>query len=301
MKTIGLSKISVRFGDVQALSDVTFKVEAGEVVMLAGPNGAGKSTLLQVLLGLVRPDCGSVVSNNEQISIGSLFKQKLGYLPESVSFSSSLTAQMVMNFFARARGVGRTRVRDVLKFVGLFDARNRPVGGFSKGMRQRLGLGVAIMAEPQLLVLDEPTAALDHQGLKVFYEVLDDWRSKGRMVLLTSHDITLMEQRVDKICILKAGEIAAWATPEELRKRYALPALVSLRVENSFKAERLDELFNGQVKLESSLGSHIQLKVHPSKLLDLTKWVAKYQGEIKEIGVRDAQMERVYERVLELA
>ena len=301
MKTLTLDNLSVRFGDVQALENVSLQVNSGEVVMLAGPNGAGKSTLLQVLLGLVRQDQGCLFVDGQVTRSDYAFKENLGYLPESVAFSSSLTAQMVLNFFARARGIGQARVQEVLELVDLYESRKRPVGGFSKGMRQRLGLGIAVMSKPELLVLDEPTAGLDQQGLQVLYQILENWRSKGRMVVLTTHDIALMEQRVDRICILKSGKVAAWETPDDLRKQYALPADVTLKLANKFSPDRWTGLLNGRVRLASSSGSVVQLKVHPAKLLELTKWVVKNEDEILELAVRDAQFDRVYERVLELA
>lgn len=219
---LSIEDLAVRFGTVRALGGVTLTLNPGEVSVLAGPNGAGKSTLMSVILGLVRPDRGQVRSNGQTVTDASHltsleFRERVGYMPEAVAFSESLTGWQVMRFFAMARGIKKDRIEEVFERIGLANAAHRRVGGYSRGMKQRLGLGVAILASPDLLVLDEPTGGLDQQGLTVLWDVLDEWREAGRMVLLSTHELALIERRADRLFIMVDGKLRASGTTDELR------------------------------------------------------------------------------------
>ena len=223
MRTFEARGVSVRFGKLQALDDVSLSIDAGKALMLVGPNGAGKSTFIKVLLGLVRPDFAVFESDAGRVAIDNAWKRHVGYLPEAVAFSENLSGRQLMRFFASARGVPRDRVDAVLERVGLARAARRAIRGYSRGMRQRLGLGVAILAEPDLLVLDEPTAGLDQEGLSVLWSVIAEWREADRMVIASTHDLALMERRIDEICVLKEGRVLAHGTAEDLRRSARLP------------------------------------------------------------------------------
>lgn len=237
-----LEDLAVQFGSVRALKGVSIHLRPGEVSVLAGPNGSGKSTLMGVVLGLIRPDGGRVLANDRPVAdVGHTtsiaFREQLGFLPESVAFSENLTGRQVLRFFASARGLVRARVEEVLERVGLAHAGGRSVGGYSRGMRQRLGLGIAILASPDLLVLDEPTGGLDQQGLTLLWEVLAEWREAGRMVLMSTHDLAAVERRADRVFVLVEGRLVASGTPSELRERSELERTVRV-------GPALDEIYD---------------------------------------------------------
>ncbi|MCB9738700.1 MAG: ABC transporter ATP-binding protein [Deltaproteobacteria bacterium] len=232
MRSLALSEISVRFGPVAALSGVSLQSQPGEVQLLAGPNGAGKSTLIGVLLGLVRPDAGQLLVDGEPTSPDPAFRARVGYMPESVAFAGNASGRDVLRFFARARGVALPRVDAVLDEVGLADAARRPVRGYSRGMRQRLGLGVAILHEPELLVLDEPTGGLDQDGLALLWRLFDRWRQAGRMIWVASHELGLVERRVDRVAVLRAGRLVAEGSPTALRERAGLAVRATFTLTN---------------------------------------------------------------------
>jgi Cu-processing system ATP-binding protein len=228
-----IEQVAVRFGMVRALGGVDLNLQAGQVHVLAGPNGSGKSTLMSVLLGLIRPNEGTVTLDGRRVCdprhlSASWFRARLGYLPEAPAFSETLSGRQVMRFFASARGLSRARVEAALERVGLPHAASRPVGGYSRGMRQRLALGCAILHTPDVLVLDEPTGGLDQQGLAVLWEVLAEWKAAGRIVLLSSHELALIERRVDQVAVLVDGRVVAAGTPAQLREQSSLEPAVRI-------------------------------------------------------------------------
>lgn len=301
MKKVELSKVSVHFGKVHALREVDLSVGAGEVVMLVGPNGAGKSTLMKVLLGLVRPNKGTLRVDGVERSLRKGVKEDLGYLPEAVAFSESLTGRQVLRFFSWARGVKKKRLDAVLRIVGLEHAANRRVRGYSRGMRQRLGIGVAILAEPELLVLDEPTGGLDQEGISVLFRVLEEWRNAGRMVLLASHDLALLERRVDRICLLSAGRMHAEGTPESLRRRTSLPHRVTfdLAPHANGHADAIVEAVSEIAGVVTRDHQRVVVEVDQDELVTLMNLQAGYPDLVERLRVEEPQLDEVYEQLLE--
>jgi len=301
MMRVQTSGLSVRFGRVQALDRVDLSFASGAATMLVGPNGAGKTTILKVLLGLVRPDAGTIEVDGRAIALDNDWKRRVGYLPEAVAFSESLTGQQLLRFFARARGVPRARTDDVLETVGLSDARRRAIRGYSRGMRQRLGLAVAMLAEPEVLILDEPTVGLDREGLSVLWSLIARWREAGRMVLVSSHDLALMERRVDEICVLREGRILARGTAEDLRRAARLPHCVWLDVapDEPAKVELLCAAMTkwgkGRVAREDD---RIRVEVPPDALLELMEIQSGFSGTVRALRVEEPTLDVVYDRIL---
>ena len=301
MKKLELSGVHVRFGKVQALSDVGIELSSSEALLLAGPNGAGKSTLMRVLLGLVRPSQATLRVDGQERSLRRGLKRDLGYLPEAVAFSPGLSGRQVLRFFAWARGVKRRRIDEVLELVGLTHAAKRAVRGYSRGMRQRLGLGVAVLAEPELLVLDEPTGGLDQEGLTVLWSVMERWRDKGRLILIASHDLTLLERRVDRVCLLSAGKIKIQGPPEELREVAALPQRVTLHLSQLANGSA-DELIGAMEAsgFDSVLrdDERLQVDVEHGRLLELMDIRGQFPDTIEQLRVEEPQLDQIYEALL---
>jgi len=304
MKRLSLGGVSVRFGKLAALDGVDLEVEAGEVLVLAGPNGAGKTTLIQVILGLVRPNQGQLFVDGHERHVDNAFKRVLGYLPEAVAFAENLTGRQVMRFFASARGVKKAHADEVLERVGLAHASRRAVRGYSRGMRQRLGLGLAILSDPELLILDEPTGGLDLEGLDVLWDVLAEWRQKGRIVVMATHDLTLAERRVDRICLLRAGSVRAVDTPARLREMAGLPVRVSFTLcEGSAQAEALVERVRrwGEGHEVSRSDGVLGVEVEPNGLLPLLELHSGYPEAVSAVRVEEPGLDMVYEHLLEEA
>jgi ABC-2 type transport system ATP-binding protein len=211
------SGLSKRFGRRQAARSVSIEVRRGEVVGLLGANGAGKTTLIKMMLGLVRPDAGEVMLLGSP-GTDPLSRLRVGYLPELFRYQPWLTANEVLKLhgqLAHIRQSGADRL-ELLTLVGLQDRSGDRVGGFSKGMQQRLGLAVALVGDPELIVLDEPTSALDPLGRVEVRDLVLNLRERGVAVLLNSHLIGEVERVCDRVVILDHGRVVASGTLAEL-------------------------------------------------------------------------------------
>ncbi|MDG4825701.1 ABC transporter ATP-binding protein [Asanoa sp. WMMD1127] len=211
------SGLRKRYRKRTAVDDVSFTVGRGEVVGLLGPNGAGKTTVIKMLLGLVRPDAGEVLLLGRPAG-DPRARAKVGYLPELFRYQPWLSATEVLALHVRLAGatVPVAERMECLELVGLADRAGDRVGGFSKGMQQRLGLAVALVARPEFVVLDEPTSALDPLGRADVRDLLLSLRARGVAVLLNSHLIGEVERVCDRVVILDKGRIAAAGTLAEL-------------------------------------------------------------------------------------
>jgi ABC-2 type transport system ATP-binding protein len=211
------SGLRKRYGRQTAVDDVSFSVARGEVLGLLGPNGAGKTSVIKMLLGLVRPDAGEVLLLGRRSS-DARSRSAVGYLPELFRYQPWLTPAEVLDLHVRLSRVDvpAAEQRESLALVGLADRADDRVGGFSKGMQQRLGLAVALVARPELVVLDEPTSALDPIGRVDVRDLVLSLKSRGVAVLLNSHLIGEVERVCDRVVILDKGRVAASGTLAEL-------------------------------------------------------------------------------------
>lgn len=292
--------VSVRFGRLQALDGVSFELAPGGVTTLVGPNGAGKSTLIGITTGLVRADAGGMVCDGALLQGSPLWlRARLAYLPEAPAFSDGLTGRQVLQFFAAARQVPKARIGTVLERIGLSAAADRAVRGYSRGMRQRLGLGVALLPEAELLVLDEPTGGLDQEGLAVLWSVLSEARGRGATVLLSTHDLALIERRTDRMVVLQAGRVRAIGAPEELRRESGLPVRVAVELAphaaTASLAAKLHELGVRGLAVEAG---RVELVVDPAALLDVLRVVDAARADVTHLRVEEPGLDAVYERLL---
>ena len=211
------SGLRKRYGRRTAVDGVSFTVGRGEVVGLLGPNGAGKTSVIKMLLGLVHPDAGEVLLLGRPAADPAA-RARVGYLPELFRYQPWLSAAEVVALHVRLSGLGVSsqEQRECLSLVGLAERTGDRVGGFSKGMQQRLGLAVALVAGPELVVLDEPTSALDPLGRADVRDIVLALKSRNVAVLLNSHLIGEVERVCDRVIILDRGRVAASGTLAEL-------------------------------------------------------------------------------------
>ncbi len=209
--------LAKRYGRTDALADLTMGVEVGEVFGFLGPNGAGKTTVVKLLLGLTRPTGGRATVLDAPIGDRQT-RRRIGYLPELFRYQPWLSAREVLELHARLRGEppDRGALDRRLDEVGLVARAGDRVGTFSKGMQQRLGLAVALLGDPDLVVLDEPTSALDPSGRADVREIIRAVRDRGATVFLNSHLLTEVERVSDRLAIVAAGRVVATGRLDEL-------------------------------------------------------------------------------------
>jgi ABC-2 type transport system ATP-binding protein len=218
----GLTKffpVPFRRESIVAVRDLNLRVEAGEVYGLLGPNGSGKSTTLKIILGLISPTrgCTEIFGRNSSLVES---REAVGFLPENPYFYKYLTGAETLRFFGRLCGLGgaqlKNRVGELLELVGLTNARDRRLGTYSKGMLQRIGLAQALINEPKLVVLDEPTAGVDPAGSREIRNLIVDLKGRGITVLLSSHLLAQVQEICDRIGILAKGVLVREGRLEEL-------------------------------------------------------------------------------------
>ncbi len=286
--TLTISHLTKAFGGVKALSDVSLHVAPGERVALLGHNGAGKSTLMKVILGLVAADsgeisvCGAAPGNTKA-------RSKVAYLPENATFHSALTGLEQITYYMRLRGEDASGAMALLDRVGLGIAAKRRIGTYSKGMRQRVGLAQALIGHPSLLVLDEPTSGLDPVSRRDFYDLLDRLAADGAAILLSSHALTEVEARTDRLLILSGGRLVAEGTLPELRREAALPVAMHITALNGYDADILSALPNA-IRVNGAL--HVTC-TQDDKLATLAH-VATLKDKVADIEIIPPSLEDIY-------
>lgn len=204
---------------IVAVRDLDLRIEAGEVYGLLGPNGSGKSTTLKIILGLVSPTRGRTEIFGRDSSLVES-RAAVGFLPENPYFYKYLTGEETLRFFGKLCGLGNTalkkRIEELLELVGLTNARHRRLGTYSKGMLQRIGLAQALIHEPKLVVLDEPTAGVDPAGSRDIRNLIVDLRRRGITVLLSSHLLAQAQEICDRVGILAQGVLVREGRLDEL-------------------------------------------------------------------------------------
>ena len=205
--TIEFRALSKHFGAVRAVDDLTFTVQPGAVTGFLGPNGAGKTTSLRMLLGLVRPTSGSATFGGVPYRELPRPLATVGTALEAASFNPGRSARDHLRVYAAAAGIPKSSIERALGLTGIAEAADRRVGGFSLGMRQRLGLAFALLGDPGVLVLDEPINGLDPEGIRWIRGLLQRLAAEGRTVLVSSHLLSEVQQSVDSVVIISRGRI----------------------------------------------------------------------------------------------
>lgn len=219
---VEVENLTKRFDDLTAVDNVSFEVGEGEAFGFLGPNGAGKSTTIRMLTGVLRPDSGSAhIGGNDICTDTEAAKSEIGIVPEQFNAYPDLTAWKNLMLAGELYGVPRetrqTKGEELLRSFGLFERRHSPTSEYSKGMKQRLMLTMALIHDPSVLFLDEPITGLDVESQRLIREQIAELNREGRTVFLTTHDINEADRLCDRVAIIVRGKIAAIDTPDELK------------------------------------------------------------------------------------
>jgi ABC-2 type transport system ATP-binding protein len=288
MAVITIQGLTKRFGPVTAVDDLSFEVDQGTVVGFLGPNGAGKTTTLRTLLGLVAPTAGSARIDGRPYRALADPARHVGAVLEASSFHPGRSARNHLRVVATAAGLPFARADAVLDQVGLAAAARRRVGGFSLGMRQRLGLATALLGDPQVLVLDEPANGLDPEGVHWLRGLLRQLADQGRTVLVSSHVLAEVAQTVDQVVIIAGGRLVTQSTLAALTAR--TDQLVRVRTP---QAEALQSLLAAQ-GIQAELDGADQLLATGTTTETVGKTAATAGIVIYEMNAERSNLEDVF-------
>jgi ABC-2 type transport system ATP-binding protein len=299
IKTEKLNKIyesALRGQDLHALKDLDLEVYKGEIFGYLGPNGSGKTTTIKMLLGLIFPTSGTIeIMGSSKIHTATV-KRNIGYLPEGAYYPNFLKGEEILRFYGQLYGLSgadlNARIDKVLEQVGMAHARKRLLGGYSKGMRQRIGLAQALISDPQILILDEPTVGLDPIARKEIRDILANLRDEGKTLLITSHELLEVEMISNRVGVLYDGVLQTIGPMTELLVNREMVMEVTGASDESLagledKGILLEDRVDSRVKLRipDSMNQYDALDLCKARNLNLVS-VAPRRETLEELFVR---------------
>lgn len=302
MEVRGLTK---QYKTTLAVDHIDFDIQEGEVLGFLGPNGAGKSTTINMITSLVAPTAGEVFLRGEDVLANPASIRKiLGVVPQEIALYPELSGYENLQFFGRIyklRGAElKRRIEDILHMIGLEEKIKEKVSTYSGGMKRRLNIGAALLHEPKLLVMDEPTVGIDPQSRNHILETVKQLNKKGMTILYTSHYMEEVEFLCDRIYIMDQGKIIASGTKDELKDRISDSDKIELKVSSGNARFREHLLKHPNVKqvipVESGREELYQLIVEKNKLVlnDIFKWASEADVEITGLQMQEPTLEDVF-------
>lgn len=301
IETRNLNKVyeaALKGNDVHALKDLNLDIHEGEIFAYLGPNGSGKTTTIKLLLSLIFPTSGTIkVLGRTDIGSNDI-RRKIGYLPEGAYYPDFLKGEEVLRFYGQLYGLGgrdlKRRIDETLAEVGMEHARKRLIRGYSKGMRQRIGLAQALISDPQILILDEPTTGLDPIARKEIRDILGALRDRGKTLLISSHELLEVEMISDRVGILHQGRLQTLGTLKELLTDRDVTIEVLGMTESAS-----EKLQNANIKFEDRVAGTTLLRV-PNELpvFDALQLCNAAQLKLVSVAPRRETLEELYVRVV---
>lgn len=292
---IRTENLTKRYGGATALDGLTIEVPEGELLALLGHNGAGKTTAMKLLLGLTRPSGGDAwVLGARPGTPGAVgLRRAIGFLPENVTFGDAMTGFEALSFYARLKGESRQMASDLLDRVGLTEAAGRRIHTYSKGMRQRLGLAQALLRHPRLLLLDEPTSGLDPILRRTFFDLIHDLKQAGTTVILSSHVLTELELRTDRIAILRHGRLIACDTLDALRRQAGLPIRIRVTAPPD-QAQSLARLAGPAARVLFANGRTVELAVGAEAKMEAVRGLTAGSHGVEDLDILPPSLDEIY-------
>ena len=288
---VSVSGLVKTFGTTVALDGLDLEVRTGEVHGFLGPNGSGKTTTIRCLLALARPTSGScrVLGVDSQTDLTSVIG-RIGSLVEMPGLFPAMSGRKNLSLLGRIQGIGPSAVADVLDRVGLAERADDPVRGYSLGMRQRLGIAIALLKDPQLLVLDEPANGLDPAGIKEVRELLRGLGAEGRTVFVSSHLLSEVQQTCDRVAVLTRGRcVAAGPVDDVLASRHTRGLIVRLADLDRGRAAL------GEAGIVATLdGDHLRVDLLPAEAERVTRALADKRLYLTELRPEEISLEAVF-------
>jgi len=291
---VQVENLTKKYGAVEALRGVSFEVHAGEVFGLLGPNGAGKTTTIEILEGLRTPDSGRVsVCGLDPQRSGTSYKQQIGAVLQSTALPEKLRVSEALKLFASFYS-RRRDTTDLLRRFGLEEKRNASYMHLSGGQKQRLALALALVNEPKVVFLDEPTAGLDPQVRREMYDIIEELRRENKTILLTTHYIEEAERLCDRVAIIDQGRVIALGTPRDLKHRSAGTTRIEVRLARPESGGALRKLEGVADCLELD-GSYVLHSTRvPQTIVALVKHLEAQRNELASLEISAPSLEDIF-------
>jgi ABC-2 type transport system ATP-binding protein len=299
MTVLEVRNLQKSFGSIRAVQDISFSIEAGEVFTIIGPNGAGKTTTLEMIEGLVPPDHGEIHFgewNWDQDAVA--IKKKIGVQPQSSAMFDLLTPEENLNLFATFYDKARS-TEEILELVNLTDHRKNQVKKLSGGQRQRLAIGLAMISDPEIIFLDEPTTGLDPQARRNIWDIILELKKLGKTTILTTHYMEEAEKLSDRVCIVDQGLIVTLDTPSALIEKLTEEREVRLSFLDGEEAAEEADLFSKNLdSVARTERECTALKLWTARpedtLYDLFKFTKDREYQVEQVSIREMSLEDVF-------
>ncbi len=294
---ITVTNLQKTFKSYHALQGIKLSVKKGEIYGFIGQNGAGKSTTMNILAGLSRPTAGDCIVNGMDVTaITHPSDLKIGYLPEDPKFYPWMTAYETLDYLGNspAHKVSRSDIEDMLKWVGLTEAARRRVGGFSRGMKQRLGIGAALIHDPELVILDEPSSALDPEGRSDVLRLITDLKQKGKTVFFSTHILSDVERVCDTVGIIASGKMIMEKPLAEIVKDNIVP-IYDVIADKPLNTPLLEQLkaVEGVLSAKSD-GDKLSVTLKSADSRRLLRFFADNELFVREFALRKNDLEDIF-------
>ncbi len=296
---LNVSKLVKRYGDILAVSDISFSVSEGEIYGLLGPNGAGKSTIINIITGLIKKDKGTVTIGGMDLDKSlNQVKYMMGIVPQDLAIYNDLTAYQNVSFFGSLYGLKGAELRrksmDTLALVGLEDKAKSKVKTFSGGMKRRLNIACGLVHRPKLLILDEPTVGIDPQSRNHIMESVLKLNKEGMTILYTTHYMEEAEQLCNRIAIMDTGQIVAQGNLAELRGLIEEHWFINLNVKGTPPLEALRKVAGVEQIDVSGNTLRFRCSSKNSQLRDILDVLAEHHTEILDMATQEPNLEDVF-------
>jgi ABC-2 type transport system ATP-binding protein len=293
-----------KYGDVHAVRGIDFEVEQGEIFSLLGPNGAGKTTTVRMLAAVLQPTSGRAqVAGFDVVTQPAQVRRRVGVLTEVPGLYERMKARAYLDFFGRLYGTPlverRRRAKDLMGRLGMTEALETRIGTYSKGMKQKLAIARAMLHDPLVLLLDEPTSAMDPHSARLVRDGIAELRDERRAIVICTHNLAEAETLADRIAIIRRGRIIALGTPAELKRRLLGAPLMELRLSKS--VDGLEPVLRQMVAVEQAGEDWVRYRTEAPRQSNprLLRWLAEQGHDVVMLSQVPQSLEEVYLQVVE--
>lgn len=299
-ETIEVKGLTKSYNHIMAVNNVSFTVKKGEIFGFLGPNGAGKTTTIKAILDLIHADTGTIKINGIDIqSQGKEAKKYVGYMPEKVAFYDNLTALQNLRFYAEIKHASKEECISLIDEFGLGDTGKKRVGKFSKGMVQRLGMARAVLGNPPILILDEPSGGLDPRGVVLIRDKIQEMKKKGTTIFVSSHILSEIQEICDRVGIINKGVLVAQDTVEGLSKKLNLKPQITVTLEAmSTKIQNAVKKLPG-VNNVTTQGNTLEIICEGAMKAKVILAITNAGGNIQNLQTKEPSLEDVFMRYTE--